>query len=150
MKSDWIKIIEEWSFSYNVKKVQFFLRFVNFYCRFIEDYFKIAALLHELIKNVKKEEWRSSFTLTDIAKDTFDAFKIKFMSALLFTHFNFNKQICIESDTSDIIVTVIISQLINNEFWYFIVYWSHKIQKSEMWYDTHDHKLLAIVAIFKY
>ena len=91
MKSDWIKIIEEWSFSHNVKKVQFFLRFVNFYHRFIRDYFKIAALLHELIKNVKKEEWRSFFVLIDTAKDTFDTLKAKFTSALLLTHFNSDK-----------------------------------------------------------
>ena len=74
-----------------MKKVQFFLRFANFYCRFIENYFKIAALLHELIKSVKKEEQRSSFVLIDTAKNAFDTLKAKFMSALLLTHFNLNK-----------------------------------------------------------
>ena len=92
-----------------MKKVQFFLRFANFYCRFIEDYFKIIALLHELIKSVKKEEQRSFFMLIDIIKDAFNAFKVKFMSALLLAHFNFNKQIHIELNTSDIAVIIIIS-----------------------------------------
>ena len=127
MKFNWIKIIEEWSLSYNVKKVQFFLRFANFYHRFIKNYFKIVTFLHELIKNAKKEEWKSSFMLIDIAKDTFDTFKVKIMSASLLTHFNFNKWIHIKSDTSDVIMIIIISQLMNNEFWHFIEYWSHKI-----------------------
>ena len=109
MKFNWIKIIEEWSFSYNVKKVQFFLKFANFYCRFIENYFKIVTLLHELIKSAKKEEWRLFFTLIDTAKDTFDTFKTKFMSALLLTHFNFDKWIHIKSDISDAAVIIIIS-----------------------------------------
>ena len=131
MKSDWIKIIEEWSLSHNVKKVQFFLRFANFYCKFIKNYFKIVTLLHELIKSVKKEEWKSSFALIDIIKNTFNTLKAKFMSALLLTHFNFDKQIYIESNISDAAVTIIISQLMNNELWHSIVYWSHKMQKSE-------------------
>ena len=109
MKFDQIKIIEKWSLSHSVKKVQFFLRFANFYHRFIKSYFKIAAFLHELIKSTKKEEWKSFFALTDTAKNTFDTFKVKFTSALLLTHFNLNKQIHIKSDTSDVIVTVIIS-----------------------------------------
>ena len=54
--------------------------------------------------------------LTDITKDTFNALKIKFMSALLLAHFNFDKQICIKSDASNAAVTIIISQLINDEF----------------------------------
>ena len=131
MKFNQIKIIEEWSLSHSVKKVQFFLRFVNFYHRFIKNYFKIVILLHELIKSMKKEEQKSFFVLIDTAKDTFDALKAKFTSASLLAHFNFDKWICIESDTSDTAVTVIISQLMNDEFWHSIVYWSHKIQKSE-------------------
>ena len=115
IKFNWIKIIEEWSLSCNVKKIQFFLKFANFYCRFIESYFKIAALLHELIKSVKKEEWKSFFALIDTTKDAFDAFKVKFISALLLAHFNFNKWICIELNALNAAVTIIILQLMNDE-----------------------------------
>ena len=109
IKFNWIKIIEEWSFSHTMKKVQFFLKFANFYHRFIENYFKIAALLHKLIKNVKKKKWKLSFTLINIVKNTFNAFKAKFINALLFTHFNFNKQICIKSNALNVTVIIIIS-----------------------------------------
>ena len=37
------------------EKNLFFLRFANFYHRFIESYFKIVTLLHELIKSIKKK-----------------------------------------------------------------------------------------------
>ena len=105
-----------------MKKVQFFLKFANFYHRFIESYFKIVTFLHELIKNIKKEEWKSSFMLINIAKDVFNAFKTKFTSASLLTHFNFDKWIHIESDTSDVAVMIIILQLMNDELWHFITY----------------------------
>ena len=98
-----------------MKKVQFFLKFANFYCRFIKDYFKIVVLLHELIKDMKKK-WKSFFALINIAKDAFNALKVKFINTLLFIHFNFNKQIHIELDASNIAITIIISQLMNNEF----------------------------------
>ena len=58
---------------------------------------------------MKKEEWKSFFALTDIIKDTFDTLKAKFMSVLLLIHFNFNKQIHIESDASNVTVIIIIS-----------------------------------------
>ena len=88
--------------------------------------------------------------LTDITKDTFDTLKIKFINVSLLAHFNFNKQIHIESDALNTVVIIIILQLINNELWYFIVYWSCKIQKSEMQYDTHNYKLFIIIVTFKH
>ena len=91
-----------------MKKVQFFLKFVNFYHRFIKSYFKIVTLLHELIKSAKKEEQKSFFILINITKDIFNVLKIKFTSALLLTHFNFDKQICIESNTLNTTIIVII------------------------------------------
>ena len=91
MKFNQIKIIEKWFLSCNIKKIQFFLKFVNFYCRFIESYFKIAVFLHELIKSTKKKEWRLFFMLINIVKNAFDVLKAKFISALLLIHFNFNK-----------------------------------------------------------
>ena len=91
-----------------MKKVQFFLKFANFYYKFIKNYFKIAALLHELIKNVKKEKQRSSFILINIIKNTFNTFKIKFISVSLLAHFNFNKQIYIKLNTSDVTMIIII------------------------------------------
>ena len=47
-----IKTIKNWSQSTNVKKVQAFLRFINYNCKFIKNYFKkIIFLINLTIKN---------------------------------------------------------------------------------------------------
>ena len=50
LEIDLIKVarIMEWPTPTKVKDVQFFLGFCNFYCRFIQDYLKIAKPLFEL------------------------------------------------------------------------------------------------------
>ena len=48
MNPEKIRSITEWPTLTNVKEVQSFLEFVNFYWKFIEKYSKITALLTEL------------------------------------------------------------------------------------------------------
>ena len=45
-----IYIIKEWPSLRNISEVLFFLRFTNFYRRFIKEYFKVAISLINLIK----------------------------------------------------------------------------------------------------
>ena len=52
-----VKCITEWPTLMNTKKVQLFLRFANFYRKFIEKYLKIATSLTEMIKKNQKFQW---------------------------------------------------------------------------------------------
>ena len=54
MKQEKIKAIKEWKMPTKVKDVESFLRFANFYQRFIQNFSHIAKSLNEL-KN--KKEW---------------------------------------------------------------------------------------------
>ena len=54
MDSEKVKQIVEWLTSTNIKKVQLFLEFTNFYRKFIEKYLKIAISLTEMIKKDQK------------------------------------------------------------------------------------------------
>ena len=54
MNLEKIRVITEWFISKSVKKIESFLRFINFYQKFIQNYSKIAALLTDIIK--KKQE----------------------------------------------------------------------------------------------
>ena len=49
-----VEAILEWSAPTNVKEVQSFLGFTNFYRRFIKDYSRIAGLLTELTHKDKE------------------------------------------------------------------------------------------------
>ena len=57
MCQDKIQSIQEWPVPSTVKKVQSFLGFANFYCRFISDYSRIVAPLTTLIGKNKQSEW---------------------------------------------------------------------------------------------
>jgi len=46
----------DWPTPRNVTEVQLFIRFVNFYQRFIQDFFHVAKPLHQLTK--EGEAWR--------------------------------------------------------------------------------------------
>ena len=56
MNSEKIRSVIEWPVLKNVKEVQFFLGFMNFYRKFIEKYSKIASPLTELTRKDQKFE----------------------------------------------------------------------------------------------
>ena len=51
-----IEIIRLWSILINFKKLQMFLKFVNFYRQFVVLYAKMSRLLFDLFKNKKNEK----------------------------------------------------------------------------------------------
>src|SRR5882724_13239814 len=56
--------IHDWLTPRNITKVQSFIRFVNFYWRFIQDFLHIAKPLHQLTKKGEvwkwaKDEWKA-------------------------------------------------------------------------------------------
>ena len=54
MNSQKIDTIRNWKASRCVKNIQTFLEFVNFYRRFVYDYFRIAVSLFNLIRTEQK------------------------------------------------------------------------------------------------
>ena len=54
ISSNKVQIILNWDFFETLKHVQIFIRFCNFYRRFIKDFFKVVKFFYDLIKkNVK-------------------------------------------------------------------------------------------------
>ena len=67
-----ISTIAGWLILKNVYKVQFFLGFINFYCRFIKGYSEVAASLTNLTKKDNLWVWN------DNTENTFQGFKKRF------------------------------------------------------------------------
>ena len=89
----------------NVKDIQLFLRFTNFYKRFIKDYLIITILLISLIK--KDIEFKQNSK----ARKAFLQLKVVFTQHLVLIAFNLEKEIIIEIDTSNFTLSTILSQL---------------------------------------
>jgi hypothetical protein len=52
-----VETIRSWSISTNIKEVKGFLRFANFYRRFIEGFGRLATPFIEFTKKDKAFEW---------------------------------------------------------------------------------------------
>jgi hypothetical protein len=87
MNSEKIETILQWVTSQNLKQIQNFLRFCNFYRRFIRNFAKIVKSLIKLIrKNV-------SFVWNEVCKQAFKLLKRTIIKTFILTHFDSKKQI---------------------------------------------------------
>ena len=71
------------------------------------------------------------------------------MSASILIHFNPELYLRIKTDTSGYALAGILSQLVSEEMWHSVTFWSRKMISAEQWYEIYDQKLLAIIMAFK-
>jgi hypothetical protein len=132
MNSNKIEMIVNWSESQSHKDVQIFLKFVNFYKRFIKTFSRIADAIFALLKRSDKDKFHIFFEFTSKARKSFERFRKVFITTSLLRHFDSNRKIKLETDASDFAISKIISQL-NEEIeqWHFIIYWFRKMTSAE-------------------
>ena len=109
MNSKRIQMIKKWSKLKTYREVQIFLRFVNFYKRFIYCYSKITALLISLLKNSENKKKKNSFEWSNEAEQAFRQLKNIFMSIFFLTHYDFLKRNRVETDVFNFAVASIFS-----------------------------------------
>jgi hypothetical protein len=143
MNSEKIETILQWITSQNLKQVQKFLRFCNFYKRFIRNFAKIVKSLIKLTrKNI-------SFLWNETCKQTFELLKRTIIEALILAHFDSKKQIYIKSDSSNFVFAKILSQMKENDELHFVIFFSKNLASIECNYEIYDKELLTIVRCFE-
>jgi hypothetical protein len=95
MNSIKVEIYINWPEITNVKNIQNFLRFANFYRRFIFGFSKITVSLNALIKKNTLFKWIFK------CQTAFEILKKGFISDIVFIHFNSNRKIIVETDIFD-------------------------------------------------
>jgi hypothetical protein len=63
MQTSKIIVVKKWSKSKSHKNVQIFIKFANFYKRFVHAFFKISAELISLLKENEKEKFKIKFVM---------------------------------------------------------------------------------------
>jgi hypothetical protein len=130
----------EWPVPVNLKEVQFFVGFLNFYRRFIEGFAKVARPLHNLTKKgtpfkFGKEE------LAALAK-----LKELITSAPILMLPNSTQPFRIEADSSDFATGGVLSQLCSDDGkWHPVAFLSKSLSAVERNYKIHDKEMLAII-----
>ncbi len=143
MNSSKINIIVNWFILINVKDVQSFLDFANFYRRFIYDYSRITISLTHLIRKDVLFVW---FQKCQIA---FNTLKKVFTFKIIFRHYNSDHKIVIEINASNYVFKDILFQYDENEILYSVTYFSKKNNSVECNYEIYDKELMIIVCAFE-
>ncbi|KAG8819677.1 hypothetical protein FRC17_010364 [Serendipita sp. 399] len=137
-----VKTIKEWPTPKNVRDIQSFLGFANFYRRFISDYSRITVPLTRLTRKDARWDWSQK------CQDSFDSLKRAFTTAPILVHWKPGAQLIVETDASDYAVAGIISMVADDGEIHPIAFHSRTLTGAELNYDTHDKELLAIYEAF--
>src|SRR5258705_10769084 len=138
-----VSAIQDWPEPWKVRDVQAFLRFANFYQRFIHDYLEMTHPLNHLCK--KSIPWH--FGVEEVK--AFQDLKEAFGSAPVLAHWAPNLLMTVEMDTSDGVIAGILSVTTEDGDIRPVAFYSRTLQSAEQNYDTHDKELLAIFEAFK-
>lgn len=143
MSNEKVSAVQEWPRPVNVKGVQAFLGFANFYRKFIKGFSKICHPLTELLRK------GTQFTWTAACEKAFQDLKHMFTSAPILIHFNPEKPTRLETDASDYAKGAVLSQRAEDGKWHPVAYYSKKFNPAEINYDVHDKEMNAIVSSFR-
>ena len=143
MDNEKVKVIREWPEPRNLKEVQAFLGFANFYQRFIQRYSKICTPLTKMTKKEQPFHWECE------QREAFEKLKKKFILAPILASFNPERKIILKIDASDQALESCLSQPEAKERLHPVAYRSRKFSGPELNYDVHDKELPAIVDAFE-
>ncbi|MBW0553097.1 hypothetical protein O181_092812, partial [Austropuccinia psidii MF-1] len=137
-----VQQIFNWPPPRNLKALQSFLGFANFYCCFIENYSKKISSLTSFLKK------DSHLPLNEEALRQFDKLKEAFTTAPMLSHFDPSLPTILETDASDYALGAVLSQ-ISDSGKHPIALNSPKIFQDELNYEIYEKELLGIVWALK-
>jgi hypothetical protein len=139
MDPEKVRAVAKWKEPMNMKGVQSFLGFANFYRRFIKDYSKITAPLTCLTWKDTPWGW------DDDAQVAFEELKKAMLLEPILQHFDPTRAITIETDISDYAISTVCLLPDDANILHLLGYFSPKVKDAERNYDIYDKELLAIM-----
>ncbi|MBW0522441.1 hypothetical protein O181_062156 [Austropuccinia psidii MF-1] len=138
-----VQKILNWPPPRNLKALQSFLGFDNFYQSFIKNYSKKISSLTSFLKKY------SCFPLNEEALSQFHQLKEAFTTAPVLSHFNPSLPTIVETNASDYALGALLSQ-VSYSGKHPIAFDSHKLIPAELRYEINDKELLGIVWALKH
>ena len=143
MNSRKMKTMKNWMTSANIKNVQAFLEFANYYRRFVRNFSEIASSMTKLTRK------DTSFIWIKDCEEVFQILKDVFISDKVLLHFDSNKESVVKADFFDHVSVEVLSQYDNNNILRSVTYFSRKHSSQECNYEIYDKELLAIIRCFE-
>ncbi len=144
MNSIKVKVIVNWTTSINLKEVQSFVKFVNFYRCFVKNFSKLVKSFTQLTRK------NTSFVWNEVCVQAFDDLKKQISSTSVLRHFNSKQQTILKINVSDYVKGEILSQYNDKNVLHSIVFYSKSMIFAECNYHIYDKKLLAIIRCFEH
>ena len=138
-----IETVKNWKQPQNLKDIQAFLGFANFYRRFILGFSTIVKPLTALTKKGAHFHWNEA------CNKAFQLLKDRFIEAPILRWFDPERRIIVETDSSDFVSGGILSQPDDNGVLHPVAYFSKKHSLEECNYEIYDKELLAIIRAFE-
>ena len=144
MQPEKVHVIQDKKTPCNLTDVRLFLGFANFYCRFIHGFSSTVQPLAELTRKDHHFHWDKHQQLA------FKELKRRFTSAPILAHFDFDRNVIIETDTSNYVSAGILSQYGEDGMLHPVAFFSTKHSPAECNYEIYDKELMAIVRAFEH
>jgi hypothetical protein len=143
MDPEKVRAVRDWDTPEKLYDVRSFLGFANFYRRFIYGYSDIVRPLTELTRKTVKWKWEPE------QQQAFDRLKEAFTSAPILRHFDFDREIVVETDASDYVSAGVLSQYGDDDLLHPVAFFSKKHSPAECNYEIYDKELMAIIRCFE-
>ncbi|MBW0530061.1 hypothetical protein O181_069776 [Austropuccinia psidii MF-1] len=137
-----VQKILNWPPPRNLKALQCFLGFANFYCLFIKNYSKKISSLTSFLKK------DSCFPLNGTVLSQFNQLKEAFTTPPILSHFNPSLPTIVETDASNYALGALLSQ-VSDSGKHPIAFDSRKLIPAELNFEIHYKELLGIVWALK-
>ncbi len=137
-------IIVNWTTSINLKEIQSFVKFVNFYRCFIRNFFKLVKSFTQLTRK------DTSFVWNEVCVQAFRNLKKQISFASVFRHFNLKRQTILKIDASNYVKDEILSQYNDENVLHLMIFYSKSMILAEINYHIYDKKLLIIIYYFEH
>ncbi len=139
-----VKAIVNWATSTNLKEIQDFVDFVNFYQRFIKNFLK-------LVKSFTQLSWKdTSFVWNEVCVEIFDNLKKQISSTSVLHHFDVKHQAILKINAFNYVKDNILSQYDDENVLHLIIFYSKSMISAECNYHIYDKKLLTIIRCFEH
>ncbi len=144
MNSIKVKVIVNWATLINLKEVQNFVKFINFYHCFIKNFLKLVKSFTQLTRK------DTSFVWNEVCVQAFDDLKKQVSLTFVLQHFDSKRQTILEIDAFNYVKDEILSQYDDEKVLHSVAFYSKSMILAECNYHIYDKKLLVIIQCFKY
>jgi len=137
-------VIVSWITSTNLKEIQSFVKFVNFYRHFIKNFLKLVKSFIQLTRK------NMSFVWNKVCIQVFDNLKKQVSLTSVLRHFDFKWQAILKINASNYVKDEILSQYDDKRVFHSMIFYSKSMILAKINYHIYNKKLLIIIWYFKH